>query len=158
MKLLVFSDSHGNLAHMVDAVEREAPDLVLHLGDCWRDGEELGYACPGLPLEQVPGNCDFHPGAAQERLLRLEGHTLFVCHGHTLGVKQGCGGAIRAAQAQGADLLLFGHTHRADSGEADGLFWMNPGSVGLGSPPSYGVVLLGPEGKMECLHRRLDLL
>ena len=101
MKLLVFSDSHGNLAHMVDAVEREAPDLVLHLGDCWRDGEELGYACPGLPLEQVPGNCDFHPGAAQERLLRLEGHTLFVCHGHTLGVKQGYGGAIRAAQAQG---------------------------------------------------------
>ena len=31
MKLLVFSDSHGNVANMEDAVRREEPDQVLHL-------------------------------------------------------------------------------------------------------------------------------
>ncbi len=154
MKLLVLSDSHGNLANMVAAVEQETPDLILHLGDCWRDAQELHCAYPSIPLEQVPGNCDFRPGEVQERLLQVEGCHLFFCHGHTRGVKQGYGGAIQAARERGADLLLFGHTHRADSGEADGLTWMNPGSVGEGRSPSYGVVILGPNGEVQCFHRR----
>ena len=34
MKLLVMSDSHGNVANMLQAVQRENPDRILHLGDC----------------------------------------------------------------------------------------------------------------------------
>ena len=41
MKYLVLSDSHGNVDNMVRAVEREKPDGIIHLGDCWRDAEEL---------------------------------------------------------------------------------------------------------------------
>ena len=59
MKYLVLSDSHGNVDNMVRAVEREKPDGIIHLGDCWRDAEELHELFPRLPLEQVPGNCDF---------------------------------------------------------------------------------------------------
>ena len=36
MKILVFSDSHGNEDNMVCAVERERPstlDAIVHLGD-----------------------------------------------------------------------------------------------------------------------------
>lgn len=36
MKVLVFSDSHGNLDNMVRAVEREGAetlDTIIHLGD-----------------------------------------------------------------------------------------------------------------------------
>ena len=33
MKLLIFSDSHGNVANMEDAVRLERPDRVLHMGD-----------------------------------------------------------------------------------------------------------------------------
>ena len=39
MDILVLSDSHGAVAPMVRAVELAKPDLILHLGDCWRDGE-----------------------------------------------------------------------------------------------------------------------
>ena len=59
MKLLVFSDSHGNIEHMRRAVEQEHPDQILHLGDVMRDAVELSRAYPNIPLELVPGNCDY---------------------------------------------------------------------------------------------------
>ena len=58
MKYLVLSDSHGNVDNMARAVECEKPDGIIHLGDCWRDAEELHELFPRLPLEQVPGNCE----------------------------------------------------------------------------------------------------
>lgn len=36
MRILVLSDSHGNVDNMARAVELTAPDRVLHLGDCQR--------------------------------------------------------------------------------------------------------------------------
>ena len=41
MKLLVVSDSHGVLTGMEQAVLREQPDLIYHLGDCVRDADWL---------------------------------------------------------------------------------------------------------------------
>ena len=41
VKLLLFSDSHGNVANMADAIRLERPDRVLHMGDLARDAEEL---------------------------------------------------------------------------------------------------------------------
>lgn len=49
MKILVLSDSHGNLTNMELAVERTNPSLIFHLGDCWRDGERLHGTVPGHP-------------------------------------------------------------------------------------------------------------
>lgn len=54
MKVLVFSDSHGNETNMITAIEQEAPDMVLHLGDCWEDAQELRWIYPELAIEQVP--------------------------------------------------------------------------------------------------------
>ena len=53
MKYLVLSDSHGNVDNMVRAVELTKPDGIIHLGDGWRDAEELHTLYPRLPLEQV---------------------------------------------------------------------------------------------------------
>ena len=52
MKILVLSDSHGNLTNMELAVERTNPSLIFHLGDCWRDGERLHEQFPDIPLEK----------------------------------------------------------------------------------------------------------
>ena len=32
-KICVFSDSHGNSENMIQAIEMEKPDIVIHLGD-----------------------------------------------------------------------------------------------------------------------------
>ena len=50
MKVIVFSDSHGDLNHMIAAVEQEEPDLVLHLGDYWEDARELSWMYPELAI------------------------------------------------------------------------------------------------------------
>lgn len=59
MRILVLSDSHGNVDNMARAVELTAPDRVLHLGDCQRDLTALRARFPALPMEGVPGNCDW---------------------------------------------------------------------------------------------------
>ena len=49
MKAVVFSDSHGDTAAMREALEREAPDQILHLGDLAGDAERLGIRFPPNP-------------------------------------------------------------------------------------------------------------
>ena len=41
MKIVVISDSHGRMLDVYDAVERECPDAVIHLGDCYEDALSL---------------------------------------------------------------------------------------------------------------------
>ena len=142
MDILVLSDSHGAVAPMVRAVELARPDLILHLGDCWRDGEQLRARFPDIPLEQVPGNCDFQPEEPAERLLVLEGKRILLCHGHTYGVKTSLLAAGFAAEEQQLDLFLFGHTHRPLVDRRGRTLFLNPGSIGDSTRPSYAVVTI----------------
>ena len=87
MKLLILSDSHGVLTNMERAVDETAPQMILHLGDCWQDGVRLHSRFPQIPFRQVPGNCDFRPDEPTELLLGVGGLRLLMCHGHTYGVK-----------------------------------------------------------------------
>lgn len=142
MKILVLSDSHGNIDNMVRAVEASTPRMILHLGDCWRDGERLHELFPRIPFEQVPGNCDFRPSEPAERLLFLEDKRILICHGHTYGVKQSLLSAGYAAEEQNLDLFLFGHTHRPLVDKRGKTLFLNPGSIGNPLRPFYGIVTI----------------
>ena len=148
MKILVLSDSHGNLNNMVRVVEVSAPRMILHLGDCWRDGEKLHELFPKIPFEQVPGNCDFRPSEPSERLLFLEDKRVLICHGHTYGVKQSLVSAGYAAEEQNLDLFLFGHTHNPLVDMRGKTLFLNPGSIGDYQHPFYGIVTI-LNGKMN---------
>ena len=148
MKILILSDSHGNLANMAEAVTRSAPRMIFHLGDCWRDAEQLHDLFPDIPLEQVPGNCDFRPSEPAERLLCLEDKRILLCHGHTCGVKQSLLNAGYAAEEQDLDLFLFGHTHRPLVDKRGKTLFLNPGSIGDYVRPSYAIVTI-LNGKLD---------
>ena len=150
MKLLLFSDSHGNVANMADAVRLERPDRVLHMGDLARDAEELARRFPDLPVTYVPGNCDGRrPDLPEERVFTLEGVKIFMTHGHTYHVKSGIALAVRAAREAGAQLLCFGHTHEALCEFQNGLWIVNPGAAGSMVQPSCAVAVL-EEGGAVC--------
>lgn len=142
MKILVLSDSHGNVDNMIRAVERESPRAVFHLGDCWRDGQRLHDRFPELPFEQVPGNCDFRSQEAPECLVCLEDKRILLCHGHIYGVKQSLLAAGYAAEEQNLDVFLFGHTHRPLVDMRGKTLFLNPGSIGDYAHPFYGVLIL----------------
>ncbi len=130
MRALVFSDSHGRVQPMLDAVELYQPDVVFHLGDVVRDAEKVKAAYPKLPFYLVQGNCDHDlPGYESEGVARLAGKTVFYLHGHTQYVKRGPGAAVAQAQALGADLLLYGHTHAPLEARYEGLVVVNPGAI-----------------------------
>ena len=141
MRIAVFSDSHGNEDNMVRAVERERPstlDAIVHLGDGWRDAEALLRLYPRIPLEQVPGNCDLGRFEERERVVFFGDCRVLLCHGHTLGVKSSLLRASYEARERGAQALLYGHTHIPHIDYHDGLWLVNPGSIG--DPKRLGIM------------------
>lgn len=151
-KLLILSDSHGNVKNMMRAAEEAEPDLILHLGDCWADSGRLHSALMNIPMERVPGNCDC-TCEQEERIVRIEGKDVLLCHGHTFNVKAGYLNLKYAAQERGVQVALFGHTHRVFYGVHNGIVYLNPGSIGsppYGIPASYGVMEIDAEtGKID---------
>ena len=147
MKLLIFSDSHGNVANMEDVVRMERPDRILHLCDLVCDAQALQEKFPDIPVTLVPGNCDGRrPDLPEERIFTLEDCKLLMTHGHIYHVKMGAAAAIRAAREAGAGLLCFGHTHEAVCEFQQGLWVVNPGSIGSLANPTYAVAILQEDG------------
>ena len=50
MKIVVFSDSHRDIAPMVDVVEIMKPDMIIHLGDHIYDAVELERQFMDIPM------------------------------------------------------------------------------------------------------------
>jgi len=138
MKILVFSDSHGNFGSMMAAIEKEAPvDMIIHAGDVCRDIEDLQFAYPRVTVAGVKGNNDFFVrDFPDERVFLVEGVKIFVTHGHLFGVKYSLDGLLKATRERGADLCVFGHTHVNCREDADGIVLYNPGRASRG----YGVL------------------
>ena len=151
MKFLIISDTHGRIdraARLIDAL-RPQIDGVWHLGDNYRDFEllEKRFALPlKLAFQAVPGNCDPACPAPERRLIPVEGHQVFMCHGHMYAVSGGNIGVLdMVAPSSGADVVLFGHTHVPLLQTKNGILSLNPGSLSLprgGSDPSYAILEL----------------
>ena len=151
MKILVFSDSHRSMSGMYSAIDRHLPDQVIHLGDLLQDAEMLADIYPRLPICRVPGNCDGWTTEPLKRQITLAGKQFLLSHGHLWRVKGSYDAAIADARKAGADILLFGHTHRAYCQQLeDGLWVMNPGT----SRSSYGTILI-EGGEIQCSLTRL---
>ena len=148
MKILVFSDSHGRLGPMMDAMERERPQRVFFLGDNYRDGETLADAYPDVPMELVRGNCDWDK-APDELIIETGGVRFLLTHGHRYYVKSGTDHLARAAKEKGVDVACFGHTHEGLNMPGRGVWLFNPGSAGgIHSRVGYGVILV-EDGKFR---------
>lgn len=143
-RILVLSDSHKDVETMIEVVEKETPDMIIHLGDCFSDAQELRERFREIPVECVPGNCDLTM-EIPVIVLSIEGFLVMICHGHTYNVKSGYLALEMAAHEKEAQVVLFGHTHRVFYDYHNGLAMMNPGSIGApgyGTPASYGILSL----------------
>ena len=162
MKILVFSDSHSSLRLMRLCIEAVRPDVMIHLGDYFDDGEAMKEEYPGIRVYQVPGNCDRYrclPDQPEICIDRIGGVDVYLTHGHMHRVKQGLGGLLSSARTANVDIVMYGHTHVADCHrEEDGLWVLNPGSCGYAGG-SAGIIEI-QDGKIRevRLLREEDLL
>lgn len=143
MKILIVSDSHGNLSALKTAVEREQPDQVFHLGDMISDARRLAERYPKLPVACVMGNCDAYNNdeGPDQVAVKAGGAQFFLCHGHRCHVKLGTVLLMREGREACADVVCFGHTHKAVCRrDGSGVWLVNPGSVGgVNAPATYAV-------------------
>ena len=150
MKVLVFSDSHGRTVDMYDAIEREVPDSVIHLGDYTEDVRELRHAYEyDIPIYGVRGNNDFDSDFPRFIVMSLGGVEMYLTHGHLERVYGMSAGQVPyRAKENGCILAMFGHTHRLFLEKMDGIMVFNPGSISLprGGRKSYGRLYIEPDG------------
>ena len=150
MNIAVFSDSHGDTANMCRAIEAYEPDHILHLGDGVRDAAAVAARYPGIPLQNVAGNCDLTPeDVPQSLLIELGGVRIFAAHGHRHGVRMSLDSFLNSVHCSGAKLGLFGHTHEAVRRDFGSIQIFNPGRCGQGPRPTSGQLLI-ENGEVFC--------
>jgi len=130
MRVLVLSDSHGDTDSCDRAIYCAGNiDMIIHLGDIARDVDYIEAVYDDVPVFSVLGNNDFLRHGNYEDVIELDGHKIFICHGHTKSVGSGTERLYDAAVKQGCEAALFGHTHRAFLKKEDGMLILNPGST-----------------------------
>ena len=158
MKLLFASDIHGSALWcraLMNAIESEAPDTVVLLGDLLYHGPRNDLPEEYAPKQVIPllnsltgrvvavrGNCEAEvdqmvldfPCMADYAVLYDGSRQLFCTHGHLFSPD-----ALPPLAPGSA--FVSGHTHVRMNEDLDGIRVFNPGSVGLpkDGAHSYGV-------------------
>jgi len=134
MRLGIIADTHGLLR--AEVFDRFAGvEHILHAGDIGDEAilEELGAVAP---VTAVWGNTDgweIRGRVPEIARVELGGARIVVIHGQQWGSPN----PARAAEGfPDADLVVFGHSHRAEIERVDAVLAVNPGSAG---PVRFGV-------------------
>lgn len=140
----VISDTHGLLRP--SAVEAlRGSDLIIHAGDVGR-AEILGELRAVAPVVAVRGNVD-HGGWAEalalSAVISLGKHRIYMRH-------------ILAeididTEAAGFAAVIYGHSHKPDIAEKNGVIYFNPGSAG---PRRFALPVT--VGRLRAVGGRLD--
>lgn len=137
----VLSDTHGVLS---DAAKQalHGVDQIIHAGDI--DGPEVLKTLQAMaPVSAVRGNMD-HGGWADQLhpadMLSLNGTMIYVLHNLDI--------LDLDPVAAGVNVVISGHTHRADIRFIRNVLYLNPGSAShgrRGNPPSIAILELDPD-------------
>ena len=134
MKIFIISDTHGDNSK------------IKKIGTL--------YGTPGCPSFMVAGNNDFSRSLPKELVFTLCGHTFFLTHGHRYSVRYGDEDAVEAARENGADILVYGHTHVPEIRQDGGILVLNPGSLTFprqrGFRPTF--IILNIDDRTKDLH------
>ena len=153
MKILIISDTHRKDNNFLKIMEDIGTiDLLIHLGDVEGSEEKIAKAA-GCPVEMVAGNNDFFSDLPSEKTLQIGKYHVMITHGHRYYIGMGNEMLKQEAVAQGADIVMYGHTHRPAYSDEDGLITLNPGSISYprqaGREPSYMIMEIDENGAVN---------
>lgn len=145
MRILVISDTHGNLSRVYKVINSISNmiDGVIHCGDIVEDADTLRIRYPDLKIYNVRGNCDYGSAVPNEEVFVLGGKKFFVTHGDLYGVNWGIDRLCYKGAEVDADVCLYGHTHVPYIDNYNGIVILNPGSLSAprgNSVYSYGII------------------
>ncbi|MCR5787153.1 MAG: YfcE family phosphodiesterase [Acholeplasmatales bacterium] len=123
MKILIISDSHGNLSRVLNLAEKYKDYTKIHLGDRGFDSkslEELGFY-------YVDGNCDYTQ-SVKTRICEIDGKRFLLTHGDLYNVRNSINNLYYLGLENKCDYVLFGHTH-VQFKEIGDISFINPGAL-----------------------------
>jgi uncharacterized protein len=138
MRVGLISDTHGLLRPQA-LLALDGVDLILHAGDV--GGLSIVRELEAFaPVHAVHGNTDDPAlGLPAQVSLTLEGLRVTVTHGHELGSPA----PMTLASRYGADVIVFGHTHKPLVERVMHSLVVNPGAAGprrFNVRPSIGLL------------------
>lgn len=150
MKILIVSDTHKAHKNLEKVIEREASiDMLVHLGDA-EGKEDYIEALAGCPIHLVSGNSDFFSELPREEEFFISGYHVFITHGHYYYVGMGEERLKSEARGRGADIVMYGHTHKPALTIEEDLVTLNPGSISYprqeGRRASYLIMEIDDKG------------
>lgn len=164
MKILVISDTHGNLERFWEVFKKlqaENPvQVIVHCGDLYADAESIRRRC-GIPVVSVKGNCDGEFSEDSYAILETEAGNFMVAHGHMERVGFDLQRIYYKALEKDCIGALFGHTHRSAYVDMDGVYLMNPGSLTRprdGSGGTFGILHTDESGVWGKIYRYEDFI
>ena len=124
-------------------------DMVIHLGDV--EGSEYTIQeAVNCPVEMVAGNNDFFSDLPSEKIFRIGKYNVMITHGHRYYIGIGSEMLKREAVAEGADIVMYGHTHRPVIDISKDIIAINPGSLSYprqeNRKPSYIIMETDAQG------------
>ena len=142
MRILVFSDSHGDFTKMDKAVRmHKSAEVIIFCGDGLNEIEYEEQFYKDRIFHKVRGNNDMFSSEDKTKIVKIENKTILITHGHSFFVKSSLDNLINKAKSVKADIVVFGHTHKAYQNYEDGLYVLNPGSASYHSyPRTYGYI------------------
>lgn len=151
MRILIVSDTHRRHDNLEKVLEKVKPlDLMIHLGDA-EGAEDYIEAIADCPVEIIAGNNDFFSKLPKEIELQVGKYRIWLTHGHYYYVSVGIENLCEEACARGADIVMFGHTHRPCIEYKDNIVALNPGSISyprqVGRKPSYIMMEIDAKGE-----------
>ena len=157
MKILLLSDTHGNLSGMEKALRKfgKNADVIVHCGDGTR-GEAMWLRdnVNHASVVCVRGNCDFIGDLNDVEYLDICSKHIMITHGHLFGVKFGLENLSYKAEEEGSDIVFFGHTHICTDEKVGNVRMINPGSCGRWEP-TCAVIEIDDKGNVLVNHLRL---
>ena len=125
MLIGLIADTHG-LVRPEALRALEGVELIIHAGDV--GGAAVLTALSAVaPVRAVSGNVDTVDGTLVESLdYVFDGVRVHVSHGHELGRPT----PDRLAARYAADVIVYGHTHRALVEHVGAALVVNPGAAG----------------------------
>ena len=122
----LISDTHGLVRPDVHTA-LAGVELIVHAGDVGGDAilDELSLIAP---VHAVRGNTDppGDPRTPESVELELHGVRIHVSHGHEIGSPT----PEKLLARYDADVIVYGHTHKALVAKVEGRWVVNPGAAG----------------------------